>query len=57
MSYANELVTDHLESQTPEDILRKVAKDLGPKGISAEDIARKMQGYLQIAVQEIQAGK
>jgi hypothetical protein len=56
-SYANDLVTDDLESQTPDDILRKVANDLGPKGISAEEIARKMQEYLHIALGQIEASK
>ena len=57
VSYANELVTEHLESQTPEDILHKVATDLGPKGIPMEEIAGKMQEYLHIALQQIEAGK
>jgi hypothetical protein len=55
-SYANDLVTDHLESQTPDDILRKVANDLGPKGISPEEIAWKMREYLHIALGQIEAG-
>lgn len=57
VAYANDLVTDHLESQTPDDILRKVADDLAPKGISTEEIARKMQEYLHIALGQIESSK
>jgi len=55
-SYANGLVTEHLETRTPDDILRKVAADLGPKGISPEEIALKMQECLQVAMQQIAEG-
>lgn len=55
-SYANGLVTEHLETQTPDDILRKVVADLGPKGISNQEITSKMQECLQVALQQIAAG-
>ncbi len=57
VSYANELVTANLESQTAEEIVRKVSKDLAAKGISQEQIAQKMQEYLYAAVEQIQAGR
>jgi hypothetical protein len=56
VAYANELVTANLESQTGDDTLRKVTNDLVPKGISAAEIAQKMQDYLHIALQQIEAG-
>ncbi len=56
-AYSNELVTANLETQTLEDSLRKVAKDLAPKGISKADIEQKIQEYLHAALQQIEAGK
>jgi hypothetical protein len=57
VSYANDLVTDHLESKTPDDVLRKVANDLSRKGVLEEEIARKMQEYLHTALRQIEAGE
>jgi hypothetical protein len=51
--YATELVTANLESQTMDDVLRKVSGDLAPKGISGEEVSRKLQEYLHEAVQQI----
>ena len=56
VAYANELVTTNLQSQTGEDTLRKVLKDLAPKGISQQQIAQKMDEFLGAALQQIQAG-
>jgi hypothetical protein len=56
VAYANELVTANLESQTSDDILRKVSKDLAPKGIAQQQVARKMDEYLHAALGQIEAG-
>jgi len=55
-TYANELVTANLGSQTPDETLDKVSKDLAPKGIATEQIARKMGEFLRIALVQIEAG-
>lgn len=56
VAYANELVTANLESQTSDDILRKVSKDLAPKGIAQQQVAQKMDEYLHAALGQIEAG-
>jgi len=56
VSYANELVTANLESQTSDDILRKVLNDLAPKGISKQQVAQKMDEFLHVALAQIEAG-
>ena len=55
-TYANELVTANLESQSSDDILRKVSKDLAPKGIAEQQIAQRMDEFLHIALKQIDAG-
>jgi hypothetical protein len=55
-AYANELVTADLENQADDDTLRKVAEDLMPKGISAEEITAKMEELYRSALEQIQAG-
>ena len=57
IAYANDLVTANLASQTPDDTLRKVSKDLAPKGVSEAEIAQKLQEYLHIALQQLEADK
>ena len=56
VAYANELVTENLQSQTGDDTLRKVLKDLAPKGISQQQVAQKMDEFLGAALRQIQAG-
>ena len=56
VAYANELVTTNLQSQTGEDTLRKVLKDLAPTGISQQQIAQKMDEFLAAALRQIQTG-
>jgi len=56
-AYSNDLVTTHLENQTIDDILQKVAADLAAKGVSREDVATKLQDYMQAAMQQIEADK
>jgi hypothetical protein len=55
-AYANELVTANLESQSRDDTLRKVSKDLAPKGITAQQIAQRMDELLHLALAQIEAG-
>lgn len=55
-AYANALVTADLESQSDDDTLHKVSKDLAPKGISEQQIARRMEEYYHVAMEQIQAG-
>ncbi len=55
-AYANELVTANLESQNSDDTLHKVSKDLASRGISEQQIARRMDEFLHIAVAQIEAG-
>jgi hypothetical protein len=55
--YANELVTANLESQSADDTLRKVSKDLALKGISQQQVAKRMDEYLHIALEQIRSGK
>jgi hypothetical protein len=55
--YANELVTVNLESQSADDTLRKVSKDLALKGISQQQVAKRMDEYLHIALEQIRSGK
>jgi hypothetical protein len=57
IAYANELVTADLASQTSDATLHKVSMDLAPKGISAEQVGQKMNEFLQLALQQIEAGK
>ena len=55
-AYANQLVTANLGSQSSDDTLRKVSKDLAPKGISEQQVARRMDEFLHIALEQIEAG-
>lgn len=55
-TYANELVTANLGSQTTDETLGKVSRDLAPKGITAEQIAQRMGEFLRIALTQIEAG-
>lgn len=56
VSYANDLVTANLENQTDDDTLHKVSKDLAPKGISQQQIAKKMEELHHFAMQQIESG-
>ena len=55
-AYANELVTANLESQNSDDTLHRVSKDLASKGISEQQIARRMDEFIHIALAQIEAG-
>lgn len=54
-TYATELVTTNLESQTSGDIIRKVASDLAGKGVSTEQVAQKLQECQHQALQQLEA--
>lgn len=56
-AYANELVTGNLESQTSDGTVRKVSKDLAPKGITEQQVSQKMNELLHIALEQIEAGR
>jgi hypothetical protein len=53
-SYATALVTDNLEKQAIDNILRKVSDDLADKGISREQVAQKLQECLHQALQQLE---
>lgn len=55
-AYANELVTANLESQSSDDTLHKVSKDLAPKGITERQVAQRMDDFLHVALEQIEAG-
>jgi hypothetical protein len=55
-AYANELVTANLESQSSDETLHKVSKDLAAKGISEQQVASRMDEFLHIALEQIEAG-
>jgi len=57
VSYANKLVTENLENRSLDEIKRKVASDLEPRGISQAEIASKIQEYFDIARKQIEAGQ
>ena len=56
IAYANELVTANLESQSSDDTLHKLSKDLAPKGITEQQIAQRMDELLHVALQQIEGG-
>lgn len=55
-AYAKEVVIADFEEAGDNDVLRKVAKDLQPKGISEQQIRAQMTDLLAQAVAQIQAG-
>lgn len=56
-NYATALVTDNLESQTIDDVVGKVSGDLAGKGVSREQVARKLQECLHQALAQLEADK
>lgn len=56
-AYATALVTANLENQTMDETLRKVAGDLAEKGVTADEVAQKLQEYLHQAVQQIRGSE
>jgi hypothetical protein len=55
--YATALVTANLESQTIDGTLRQVARDLANSGVSAEQVAQKLQEYLHLALEQLAGDK
>jgi hypothetical protein len=55
-AYASELVIADLENQGNDDTLRKVSKDLAPKGISEQQVTERMAEFFHIALEQIEAG-
>lgn len=56
VAYANELVTADLASQSSDATLQRVSQDLAKKGISKQQVAQKMNEFLHIALEQIEAG-
>jgi hypothetical protein len=56
VAYANELVTVDLENRNDDDTLHRVLKDLAPKGVSELQIVQKMDEFLHVALDQIEAG-
>jgi hypothetical protein len=56
VAYSNGLVTADLENQTSEATLHKVSKDLAKKGISEQQVAKRMNEFLHIALEQIESG-
>jgi|SRR5262245_11257184 hypothetical protein len=52
-AYAKEVVLADFEEAGDNDVLRKVAKDLQPKGISEDQIRKQMTELLAAAVAQI----
>jgi hypothetical protein len=57
VAYANGLVTADLENQTFDATVHKVSQDLANKGISQQQVAQRMNEFLHIALEQIEAGK
>jgi hypothetical protein len=56
VAYSNGLVTADLENQTSEATLHKVSKDLAKKGISEQQVGKRMNDFLHIALEQIESG-
>jgi hypothetical protein len=56
-SYANDLVTADLENQTIDAILHRVSKDLAKRDISEQQVAKRMNEFLHMALEQIELGK
>lgn len=52
-AYAKEVVLADFEEAGDNDVLRKVVKDLQPKGVSEQDVRAKMAELLAQAVEQI----
>ncbi len=56
-AYANGLVTADLENQSSDATIQKVSQDLVNKGISQQQVAQRMNEFLHMALEQIEAGK
>jgi len=57
VAYANGLVTEDLANQTSDETLHKVSRDLAKKGISEQQVAKRMNEFLHAALEQIESGK
>src|SRR5262245_16418246 len=55
-AYAKEVVLADFEEAGDNDVLRKVAKDLQPKGVSEQQVRDRMSELLTQAVAQLKAG-
>jgi hypothetical protein len=55
-AYAKDVVLADFEESGDNDVLRKVAKDLEPKGITEQQVRAKMAELLAQAAKQIEAG-
>ena len=55
-AYAKEVVASDFEEAGDGDVLRKVTKDLAGKGVSEQEIRKKMDELVATAVMQIKAG-
>lgn len=56
-AYAKEVVLADFEEAGDSDVVRKVVSDLKSKGVTEQDVAAKLNEFLQQAVAQITAGK
>ncbi|MEW6769171.1 MAG: DUF1476 domain-containing protein [Pseudomonadota bacterium] len=56
-AYAKEVVAADFEEAGDSDVLRKVAKDLAGRGVSEQDVRKKMDELIATAVAQIKAGQ
>ena len=56
-SYATSLVTDHLQSQTMNEVIDKVAGDLAARGLAREQVALKLQECLHQALAQLETDR
>lgn len=52
-AYAKEVVLADFEEAGDEDVIRKVVKDLQPKGVAEQDVRAKLAEFLAQAVEQI----
>ena len=56
VAHANELVTADIASQSSDHTLHKVSNDLAKKGVSEQQVAQRMNEFLHIALEQVEAG-
>jgi hypothetical protein len=57
IDYANGFVTSDLKNRPGEAVPRRVANDLSNNGILEQQVAKRMNGFLQTALEQIESGK
>lgn len=55
-NYARDIVTADLENQTSDVTLHRVSKDLAAKGVSEQQVAKRMNEFLHMALEQIESG-